>query len=106
MRRDQALVGFGLLQLTSLASCGWIPHGLPYYRDPNVNASAIHVGAKPNSSGGVVPEGFVSYSIEFASFPDFAGNSSAPNDFSYNLLKGLEALQGSTPIVRVGGNTQ
>ena len=35
-----------------------------------------------------------------------AGNSSHPNVFSYNLLKNLGAIQGSYPIIRVGGNTQ
>ena len=39
-------------------------------------------------------------------FPDFVGNESAPNDFSYNLLTNLGTLQGSNPIVRVGGSTQ
>ncbi|KIW67341.1 hypothetical protein PV04_06604 [Phialophora macrospora] len=51
-------------------------------------------------------ESFVSYSIEFSSFPDFAGNSSQPNTFSYNLLSNLRNLQGSYPIIRVGGNTE
>ncbi|KAK1996697.1 beta-glucuronidase [Colletotrichum falcatum] len=51
-------------------------------------------------------EAFVSYSIEFAFFPDFAGNASAPNTFSDNLLANLGALQGARPYIRVGGNTQ
>lgn len=51
-------------------------------------------------------ESFVSYSIEFAFFPDFAGNSTVPNIFSYNLLSNIGNLQGSNPIIRVGGNTQ
>jgi hypothetical protein len=49
---------------------------------------------------------FVSFSIEFVFFPDFAGNSSHPNTFSSNLLNNLGRIQGSNPIVRVGGNTQ
>jgi hypothetical protein len=53
-----------------------------------------------------LPPSFVSYSIEFFYFPDFAGNSSAPNTFSYNLLSNLGDIQGSNPIIRVGGNTQ
>ncbi|KAF2653774.1 glycoside hydrolase family 79 protein [Lophiostoma macrostomum CBS 122681] len=48
----------------------------------------------------------MSYSIEFSSFPDFAGNTSAPNIFSYNLLQNLAQLSGSAPVLRVGGNTQ
>ncbi|KAK2592367.1 hypothetical protein QQS21_009947 [Conoideocrella luteorostrata] len=53
-----------------------------------------------------LPDAFVSFSIEFSSFPDFAGNLSAPNTFSYNLLSNLANFSGSKPFVRVGGNTQ
>ncbi|KAI1636493.1 glycoside hydrolase family 79 protein [Biscogniauxia mediterranea] len=51
-------------------------------------------------------EGFVSYSIEFSSFPDFAGNKSHPNEFSNNLLDNIGNLTGTKPYIRVGGNTQ
>ncbi|KAI1119275.1 glycoside hydrolase family 79 protein [Nemania sp. NC0429] len=51
-------------------------------------------------------DGFVSFSIEFASFPDFAGNVSNPNKFSNNLLNNLGYLTGTKPYIRVGGNTQ
>ncbi|GAP85335.2 putative glycoside hydrolase family 79 protein [Rosellinia necatrix] len=51
-------------------------------------------------------DGFVSFSIEFASFPDFAGNASHPNKFSNNLLNNLGYLTGTKPYIRVGGNTQ
>ncbi|KAI1314176.1 glycoside hydrolase family 79 protein [Xylaria venustula] len=51
-------------------------------------------------------DGFVSYSIEFSSFPDFAGNASAPNKFSNNLLDNIGYLTGTKPYIRVGGNTQ
>ena len=51
-------------------------------------------------------ESFVSYSIEFSSFPDFAGNISAPNTFSNNLLNNLGNFAGTKPYIRVGGNTQ
>lgn len=65
------------------------------------------VSPSPETSASApIPSSFVSYSIEFAFFPDFAGNSSSPNEFSYNLLKNLGDIQGTTPIVRVGGNTQ
>ncbi|KAI0178809.1 glycoside hydrolase family 79 protein [Hypoxylon sp. FL1284] len=50
--------------------------------------------------------GFISYSIEFSSFPDFAGNASSPNEFSNNLLDNLGSLAGIKPYIRVGGNTQ
>lgn len=49
---------------------------------------------------------FVSYSIEFSSFPDFAGNLSHPNTFSNNLLDNLASYTGLKPLIRVGGNTQ
>ncbi|KAI0849644.1 glycoside hydrolase family 79 protein [Daldinia vernicosa] len=51
-------------------------------------------------------DGFISYSIEFSSFPDFAGNKSNPNDFSNNLLDNIGAFSGIKPYIRVGGNTQ
>ncbi|KAI1366235.1 glycoside hydrolase family 79 protein [Xylaria arbuscula] len=51
-------------------------------------------------------DGFVSFSIEFSSFPDFAGNGSNPNKFSNNLLNNLGYLTGTKPYIRVGGNTQ
>ncbi|KAK4938874.1 hypothetical protein LTR10_020781 [Elasticomyces elasticus] len=60
----------------------------------------------PQNASQPILESFVSFSIEFSSFPDFAGNSSSPNTFSYNLLTNLRQLQGSYPIIRVGGNTQ
>ncbi|ROW14730.1 hypothetical protein VPNG_03723 [Cytospora leucostoma] len=51
-------------------------------------------------------EAFVSFSIEFSSFPDFAGNNSHPNTFSDNLLNNIGDLHGTKPYIRVGGNTQ
>lgn len=51
-------------------------------------------------------EGFVSYSIEFSSFIDFAGNTSNPNVFSDNLLNNIGRISGTKPHIRVGGNTQ
>ncbi|KAK5657048.1 hypothetical protein OQA88_3574 [Cercophora sp. LCS_1] len=56
--------------------------------------------------GNDVFDSFMSYSIELSSFPDFAGNKSHPNTYSYNLLKNLAAISGSMPYIRVGGNTQ
>ncbi|EHY59101.1 hypothetical protein HRR83_001629 [Exophiala dermatitidis] len=74
---------------------------------PSIALGAVPVSLSPppNASEPLL-ESFVSFSIEFASFPDFAGNSSHPNNFSYNLLTNLGKLQGSNPIIRVGGNTQ
>src|SRR5947209_16192835 len=66
---------------------------------------AVQVTPSESISKPVLPS-FVSFSIEFVFFPDFAGNSSAPNTFSLNLLSNLGSIQGSNPIIRVGGNTQ
>jgi hypothetical protein len=60
----------------------------------------------PPNAGPQPLESFVAYSIEFSSFPDFAGNNSSPNTFSNNLLNNLGLLQGTKPYIRVGGNTQ
>ncbi|KAK4240871.1 hypothetical protein C8A03DRAFT_12841 [Achaetomium macrosporum] len=51
-------------------------------------------------------DGFVSYSIEFSSFPDFAGNTSHPNIYSDTLLENIGRIIGTKPYIRVGGNTQ
>lgn len=61
-----------------------------------------------NSSTSQSPvfDGYVSFSIEFSSFPDFAGNSSHPNTFSDILLGNIRDLIGAKPYIRVGGNTQ
>ncbi|KAK2594667.1 hypothetical protein QQS21_007643 [Conoideocrella luteorostrata] len=64
-----------------------------------------NVPSNPNTSGQPF-DSFVSYSIELSSFPDFAGNLSHPNQFSYNLIQSLHSIGGSSPIFRVGGNTQ
>ncbi|KAF1998084.1 glycoside hydrolase family 79 protein [Amniculicola lignicola CBS 123094] len=66
----------------------------------------IVIAAKPTSAGEPVLQSFVSFSIEFAFFPDFAGNKNTPNTFSENLLNNFQSLQGSKPNIRVGGNTQ
>ncbi|CAN8101169.1 unnamed protein product [Discula destructiva] len=64
------------------------------------------VGGPSITSNTPFPDAFVSYSIEFSSFPDFAGNNCAPNDFSHNLLNNIGNLTGTKPHIRVGGNTQ
>ncbi|OOG00165.1 glycoside hydrolase family 79 protein [Aspergillus carbonarius ITEM 5010] len=60
----------------------------------------------PEDAGLAVLHPFVSFSIEFAFFPDYAGNRSHPNIFSNQLLDNLAELQGEKPYIRVGGNTQ
>nr|POE51568.1 beta-glucuronidase [Quercus suber] len=71
-----------------------------------VASSVVSVGISA-PSGAVPPlDAFVSFSIEFSSFPDFAGNLSHPNTFSDNLLENIGNLAGTRPYIRVGGNTQ
>lgn len=69
-------------------------------------ASIISVKSAAPSGAGVPLEAFVSFSIEFSSFPDFAGNTSHPNTFSNNLLNNIGNYTGTKPYIRVGGNTQ
>ncbi|KAI5193992.1 hypothetical protein E4T38_09781 [Aureobasidium subglaciale] len=80
-----------------------------------LEAEAATLKSRPNpialsesapSNAGIPLDSFVSFSFELSSWPDFAGNLSHPNEFSYNLLNNLDRLQGSFPIARVGGNTQ
>ncbi|KAH8816373.1 glycoside hydrolase family 79 protein [Xylogone sp. PMI_703] len=72
-----------------------------------IPAASVSVsGNPPTGASAPIPEAFVSYSLEFAFFPDFAGNRSSPNKFSDNLLNNLGKLQGTKPYIRVGGNTQ
>ncbi|KAJ5692588.1 Glycoside hydrolase superfamily [Penicillium macrosclerotiorum] len=75
----------------------------------NVGSSSSRVTVNknvPQSAGAAILAPFVSFSIEFSSFPDFAGNKSKPNGFSNQLLDNLADLQGVKPHIRVGGNTQ
>ncbi|KAJ5518698.1 Glycoside hydrolase superfamily [Penicillium expansum] len=60
----------------------------------------------PHNAGAAILAPFVSFSMEFSSFPDFAGNKSKPNRFSNQLLDNLADLQGVKPYIRVGGTTQ
>lgn len=74
---------------------------------PLVSAEAAHVVSLNTDSDAPRPaRSFVSFSIELSSFPDFAGNKSMPNAFSYNLLNNIGAISGDKPYIRVGGNTQ
>ncbi|OCL03668.1 glycoside hydrolase family 79 protein [Glonium stellatum] len=76
----------------------------PFARPTDLNA--IPVSANASGAGGPLLQSFVSYSIEFAFFPDYAGNASYPNLFSNNLLESISAFSGTKPYIRVGGNTQ
>lgn len=98
-----ALFLFGLLRPTLQAPTESVAEII---ERQSSNSSAISVSAAPENASDPILEGFVSYSIEFAFFPDYAGNASAPNAFSYNLLSNIRDIQGVPPYCRVGGNTQ
>ncbi|KAI1328993.1 glycoside hydrolase family 79 protein [Xylariaceae sp. FL0255] len=90
-----------LLALSSTAAAANIVANIPV--SPK---SASPEAATNGVTVGQPLDGFVSYSIEFSSFPDFAGNLSKPNTFSNNLLNNLGYVIGTKPYIRVGGNTQ
>lgn len=82
---------------------------LVHAQDPSVSPNGQYTTiskSPPPGSAKPIPAGFVSYSIEFAYFPDFAGNKSNPNQYSYALLNNIATYQGVNPIIRVGGKTQ
>lgn len=53
-----------------------------------------------------VPKDFSSFSIEFSSLVDYAGNTSHPNKFTRTLLSNLKDATGTFPQLRIGGTTQ
>lgn len=69
-------------------------------------ATKVHIPDHAPSTAGVPLENFVSFSIEFSYFPDFAGNATHPNTFSNNLLENIAHYSGAKPYVRVGGSSQ
>ncbi|KAK5108214.1 hypothetical protein LTR62_008670 [Meristemomyces frigidus] len=74
---------------------------------PHPGGSAvIPIPQSPPSNAGVPLENFVSFSIEFSYFPDYAGNATHPNTFSNSLLENIRAYSGSKPYIRVGGSSQ
>ncbi|KAK0114077.1 hypothetical protein ONS95_013582 [Cadophora gregata] len=70
------------------------------------NSVVVVPSSPPSNAAPPILEAFISYSIEFVFFPDFAGSPSSPNTFSNNLLNNLGNLTGTKPYIRVGGNTQ
>ncbi|KAJ9663459.1 hypothetical protein H2201_005667 [Coniosporium apollinis] len=76
---------------------------VPLLREPDANR--ITVDGKPTGASGPIPEAFVSFSIEFAFFPDFTSSKAQPNVFSNNLLENIWELSGTKPFIRVGGKT-
>ncbi|ORX97555.1 hypothetical protein BCR34DRAFT_548540 [Clohesyomyces aquaticus] len=78
--------------------------GTPFTRPTDFNG--IPISSTPSGAGEPVFPSFLSYSLELAFFPDFAGDLASPNTFSGTLLSNLGALQGANPDIRVGGNTQ
>jgi hypothetical protein len=79
---------------------------LSAYAWPSHESSLIAVPPRPPPGAGSPLESWLSYSIEFSYFPDYAGNLSHPNTFSNNLLNNIAAYSGSNPEVRVGGSSE
>ncbi|KAJ5108405.1 beta-glucuronidase [Penicillium angulare] len=69
-------------------------------------ASYVVEETPPQDAAPPVLSPFVSFSIEFVYFPDYAGNKTEPNSFSNQLLENLGEIQGVRPHIRIGGNTQ
>ena len=69
-------------------------------------STTVSIPASAPAGAGVPLDNFVSFSIEFSYFPDYAGNTSNPNIFSNNLLENIKAYSGSKPYIRVGGSSQ
>lgn len=94
------LSSLGLLANILLCAAAPQPHNAMHHK------AVIQIPTSASSKAEVPLDGFMSYSIEFSSFPDFAGNFSHPNTYSENLLNNLATYAGTKPHVRVGGNTQ
>lgn len=91
-----------MLRLLSLSLTVVLAQAHPWHR----KATEISIPSHVPPTAGVPLENFVSFSIEFSYFPDFAGNASHPNIFSNNLLDNIAHYSGSKPYVRVGGSSQ
>lgn len=73
---------------------------------PHDSHASIVIPSRAPQGAGIPLESFVSFSIEFSYFPDYAGNLSNPNTFSNNLLDNIAVYSGSKPYIRVGGSSQ
>ena len=72
-----------------------------------VQSQSVFVPSSPPAGASApIPEAFVSLSVEFGSFPTYAGNKTAPNQLTGNLLDNIAKYQGTRPYIRVGGTTQ
>ncbi|RAH44126.1 glycosyl hydrolase family 79 C-terminal domain-containing protein [Aspergillus brunneoviolaceus CBS 621.78] len=97
------------LLTAALAALSTTVTAAPAVTSPNNSSSSSVIVVSqsvPESAGLPVLHPFVSFSIEFVFFPDYAGNRSHPNTFSNNLLDNLAELEGVKPFIRVGGITQ
>lgn len=114
-----------VLQLLSLGVMAVASFAAPSAEPRDVQDTHRIPRSPPANALGPILPSFVSYSIEFAFWPDFAGlfyyreaspadymltlppgNKSSPNKFSDNLLRSIGKYSGARPVIRVGGNTQ
>ena len=80
--------------------------GLALLHDQGHCHSSPLVVPAPRKNSSPVKKDLQSFSIEFAFFPDYAGNKSHPNEFTKNLLGNFKEITGVPPKVRVGGTSQ
>ncbi|KAJ5370389.1 uncharacterized protein N7496_006481 [Penicillium cataractarum] len=71
----------------------------------NCSSQPLTIPLPPKNSE-AIPNDLQSFSLEFAFFPDYAGNKSSPNQFSRNLMENFKNITGVYPKVRVGGTSQ
>ncbi|KAF7185183.1 Beta-glucuronidase [Pseudocercospora fuligena] len=80
-------------------------HATSLYERTVSNEVLLKMPKTPQAGLLTVDANYHSYSIEFSSMQDFAGNHSHPNKFSHQLLQNLKDKSGALPIIRAGGTT-
>lgn len=70
------------------------------------DATSATVPFSAPASAATLAHSLVSISIEGDRWPDWAGSTSARNQFFYNVLTNLGKLTGRMPNVRVGANSE
>ena len=70
------------------------------------DVGSMTLSATPDKASNPILEGFPLIRDRIRLFPNFAGNTSNPNTFWYNLLSNIGDIPDVPPCIRVGGNTQ
>jgi hypothetical protein len=69
------------------------------------NSTLQYLSTRP-SCALALPANLCGFSIEADRFPDWAGNVSSRNNYTFTLLNTLKQKTGVAPRIRVGGGTQ